>query len=73
MTGRGSKSPRFTTGVQIRCRIGWHDWSQYRHTETIDIYGDGFGGMTTYPTSMKRIYERRCDSCGLPQIKKVKQ
>ena len=59
--------------ARIACRFGLHDWSQFRHTETIDMYGDGFGGMTDYPTNTKLIYERRCNSCGLPQIKKVKQ
>jgi hypothetical protein len=59
--------------MRLVCRVGLHDWSPYKYIESIDIYGDGFGGMTKYPTSTKRVYERHCTSCGQPHVKRIKQ
>lgn len=51
-----------------RYGIHRHQWSKWEHTENIAYYEPGY----KRPTEKKKQYERECETCGKPQLKKLK-
>ena len=53
---------------RFRCR---HRWTWYS-SSIVEIYGDGFGNMTKFPTGRKTVVSGTCAKCGEPTTKAVK-
>lgn len=55
--------------MKIRCRFGWHDWSNWEFVTKKNVYTDR---EAKYPTFEKMIYMRRCLDCDMSKIKTIK-
>lgn len=55
--------------MAISCRLGWHDWGQFKFLYQADSYEFE---SDPYPYRRRRIYESLCLKCGDVRIKKVK-
>lgn len=55
--------------MKLRCRLGWHDWENWEHVKTQQIFEND---TDTRPAYSKVIYAKKCNDCQITKINTIK-